>query len=230
LVGKVRKVIAVEIDRCLVAILTERFASIGNISIVAGDILAHKHALRREVVEAFSGIDAAAGGGVKLVANLPYQVATPLVMNLLTDHPNVRRLCFTVQAEVADRITACENSKAFGPLSILTQTMCDVIPIVRLPPTAFWPRPAVNSVMLRLDVRTRLPFDRAEVEPFVRFVRGVFGHRRKTLRAALACFVDHAAQERVCRCFDPLRRPETFSVGEWLEVFRVFRTGYGAGG
>lgn len=223
LVPRVRQVLAVEVDRDLCAILEERFADAANIMLISGDVLQRKHALLSNMVEAIRESETGAGGSVKLVANLPYQIATPLVINLLIDHPQVRRLCFTVQAEVGERITARPGCKAFGPISILTQVLCDITSIGRVPPAAFWPRPAVDSVMLRLDVKDSPPVDRASVHAFAGLIRGVFDHRRKTLRSALGYVVPERIREQVCQHVDPKRRPESFSVDEWLDIFSAYR-------
>ncbi|MHC4697789.1 MAG: 16S rRNA (adenine(1518)-N(6)/adenine(1519)-N(6))-dimethyltransferase RsmA [Planctomycetota bacterium] len=222
LVTRAQHVVVVEVDRALLAILEERFAGVDGVTLIPGDVLERKHAIRREVIEVISGFDGAAGGSVKLVANLPYQVATPLVLNLLVDHPQVRRLCFTVQAEVGERITAKSGSKAFGPISILAQTLCHVDTVRRVPPAAFWPRPAVDSVMLRLEVKTSPSLDHKASKAFAEFVRGIFDHRRKTLRAALGYVVSEDVREHLCQHFDATRRPESFSVEEWLEIFQTY--------
>ncbi len=222
LAKRVRQVVAVEFDRAFIAILEERFADADGVMLIPGDVLKRKHAIRGEVVEAINSFKSWSGGRVKLVANLPYQIATPLVMNLLVDHPQVRRLCFTVQAEVGERITAGPGSKAFGPISILAQSLCDTDTIARIPPTAFWPRPAVDSVMLRLNVKDSPPLDRQASNAFATFVRGVFDHRRKTLRAALGYVVSDDVREHVCQHIDATRRPESFSVEEWLAMFRTY--------
>jgi 16S rRNA (adenine1518-N6/adenine1519-N6)-dimethyltransferase len=158
---------------------------------------------------------------VKLVANLPYQVATPLVLNLLVGYPQVRRLCFTVQAEVGERITAGPNSKAYGPLSIVSQALCSVQTVARLPAQTFWPQPSVASVMIRMDVGESPFADRNEVRRFSALVRSTFDHRRKTLRSALGYVLDQGVRDRVCERFDAKRRPESLGVPEWLDVFRI---------
>jgi 16S rRNA (adenine1518-N6/adenine1519-N6)-dimethyltransferase len=221
LVGSAGRVIAVELDRILFEILEERFADAESISLVLGDALASKHAIRQEVIEAIHGFESDAGGRVKLVANLPYQIATPLVLNLVVDHPQVRRLCFTVQAEVGGRFIAGPCSKAYGPISIVVQTLCEVATIARIPPPAFWPRPDVDSVMLRLDAKESPPLSSKESGVFAKFVRGVFDHRRKTLRSALGYVVSDDAREHLCQLFDTTRRPEALCVEEWLDVFRA---------
>lgn len=220
LVRRAKSVIAVEIDRDLFAFLSDRFQKDENVLLIHGDVLTGKHDIRSEVANAIAPRGANNGGEVKLVANLPYNVATPLIMNLLVDYPQVRRFCFTVQAEVGERISAPASCKAYGPLSILSQTLCDVRIVGRLGPQYFWPRPTVDSVMMRMDVRAS-PFDsREELRSFVNFVRAVFEHRRKTLRSALAYVLDKAALDRVCSQIDTTRRPEQLSIAQWQELAR----------
>ena len=214
-------VLAVEIDRNLATLLEDRFRDAGNVTLLQGDILHTKHLIMPEVADEIRKFSAPREGCVKLVANLPYQSATPLVMNLLVDFPQVRRLCFTVQAEVGERIMAGPNCKAYGPLSIIAQTLSTIETVARIGPQAFWPRPQVDSVMLKMFVR-HSPF--AEIDEVARFaalVRGAFKHRRKTLRSALAYVLDESALDRICGACDATRRPEQVPVGEWLAIARV---------
>lgn len=221
LVNRAGRVLAVEIDRDLVGILTDRFRDAGNATLIQGDILHTKHLIMPEVADEIRKYSAPREGCVKLVANLPYQSATPLVMNLLVDFPQVRRLCFTVQAEVGERIMADPNCKAYGPLSIIAQALCTIETVARIGPQAFWPRPLVDSVMLRMSVR-QSPFAKhEEVARFAAVVRGAFEHRRKTLRSALAYVLDESALDRVCGAFDAARRPEQVGVAEWLAISRA---------
>lgn len=221
--GRVQQLICVEIDRGLHGVLQERFGEKTGVTLIHGDILESKHRIMPEVAQAIRSYEGGASGSVKLVANLPFQVATPLVMNLLVDHPQVRRLCFTVQEEVGARITSEPGCKAYGPLSIISQALCSIQTVAGLPSHTFWPRPSVDSVMIRMDVREP-PFEnREELRRFVSLVRGTFDHRRKTIRSALGYVTDDAHRERVCRRFDAMRRPESFSVEEWLEIYRAVR-------
>ncbi len=224
LVAAAGKVVCVEIDRNLHSVLESRFVERSNFTLIQADVLQSKHKLDPRVVEAISPPDADTVGRVgcnKLVANLPYQVATPLIMNLLRDHSHVRRLCFTVQAEVGARITAVPGTKAYGPLSILSQLLCSIRVEARLPPATFWPKPAVESVMLRLDRKEPALPTHAELQRFCELVRRTFEHRRKTLRSAMGYVVDDAQVERVAGSFDTTRRPETFTIDEWLEIYQI---------
>jgi len=220
-----RHVLCVEIDRNLFTVLEDRFRETAGVILIHGDVLESKHRIRQDVIDAVEGHDGGAAGCVKLVANLPYQVATPLVMNLLVDHPKVRRLCFTVQAEVGGRITARPNCKAYGPMSIISQALCSMRAVARLPAHTFWPQPSVDSVMIRMDVGDSPFADRHEVRRFAALVRGTFDHRRKTLRSALGYVLDEVTRDRVCQRCDVSRRPESFSVEEWLGIFRVADSG-----
>lgn len=209
------RLICVEIDRDLHAFLAERFHGNDRVALILGDVLAAKHELMPQVVGL---INAATPGSVKLVANLPYQAATPLIMNLLVDFPSVRRLCFTVQAEVGERIAAAPGGKDYGPLAIIAQAVCDMKNIARLGPQAFWPRPAVDSVMLRLDV-VRRPFTSAAgMRGFSNFVRGVFEHRRKRLRAAAGYVLSEQQVAMLEAKFDMQRRPEQVPLEQWLAM------------
>lgn len=221
LVPRAARVVCAEIDRKMVALLEERFRNCPNLTIIQGDILCTKHLIRPEVAAEIQEFSGPHGGCVKLVANLPYQSATPLVMNLVVDYPQVRRLCFTVQAEVGERIRAEPNCKAYGPLSIIAQTFCTIETVARIGPQSFWPRPAVDSVMLRMDVLSPPFLNHSDRARFAALVRGAFEHRRKTLRSALAYVLDEPALARVCETCDAARRPEQLSVPEWLMLARA---------
>ncbi len=219
LVEAAAEVICVEVDQRLHGILDSRFAGRANFRVILGDVLASKHRLNPEVVRAMR--DEGRTGCVKLVANLPYQIATPLVMNLLLDHPEVTRLVFTVQREVADRLMADPGRKEYGPVSILVQLLCRVQTVATLSPDVFWPRPAVDSAMLRIDVGASPFADRTTLHGFVDLVRKTFEHRRKTLRSALSYVLDMRQRDAVCASIDATRRPESFSIEEWLAMYRV---------
>lgn len=230
LVARARRLVCVEIDRDMFDILSGRMVDIRatrggttDVTLLYTDVLASKHRLATDVDRILRGFDTPTSGRgcVKLVANLPYQIATPLVMNLLIDYPQVRRLCFTVQAEVAERITSGPNCKAYGPLSIVSQALCAVDVLAKIPPQAFWPAPAVDSVMIRMRVG-ELPFSNREaLRQFASLVRGVFEHRRKTLRSALRYVLDEATCKRVCDQVDVSRRAESFTIDEWLGIYRA---------
>lgn len=224
-------VYCVEIDRALHALLLNRFDGASHVHFFHTDVLHNKHHLAQPIDEALrsvveDGTEKKRAKGkqpqtVKLVANLPYQIATPLLIILMTEYPMVRRYCFTVQAEVGERFTAVPHTKAYGPVSIIAQSLCEVEVIANLPPQVFWPRPTVDSVMIRMDV-TRSPFEGpGEAVRFAKLLRGTFDHRRKTLRSALGYVISPEQLAMVLESFDGQRRPETLSVDEWLQLFRT---------
>ncbi|UCF35041.1 MAG: ribosomal RNA small subunit methyltransferase A [Phycisphaerales bacterium] len=215
------EVVCVEIDRTFAALLERRFADQPRFRLVVGDVLHRKHEVHPDLGEAIRGHAERGAGQAKLVANLPYQVATPLIMNLLVDYPEVRLMCFTVQAEVGDRIIATPGTKAYGPLSIASQLCCVIETVARVGPRSFWPVPKVESLMLRLEVKQDTPIGQPNLAAFVEFVQNTFTHRRKTLRSALGYVLDDARRQRVCSLIDATRRPESIGIDEWVEVFHA---------
>jgi len=221
LCGAAERLLCVEIDRDLFAILSSRFADASHVKIACQDALASKHRVAEVITDAIAEFHPVSGGAVKLVANLPYQIATPLVMNLVVSHPAVCRLCFTVQAEVGERLLASPGSKDFGPLAIVAQQTCEIRTIARIGPNAFWPRPQVDSVMIRIDVRADSPVNPHDRAAFAAFVRAVFEHRRKTLRSALGYVVSDDVRGDLADSFDLTRRAEQVGVDQWWELARV---------
>ncbi len=174
-------VLAVEIDRDLAAAARERYD--GRVEIIEADAMAGKHALHPQLLEA-------AAHGAKLVANLPYNIASPLVIELLIAGSPL--LAFTVQKEVADRLRATPaDGKAYGPLSVVAQSLADVEVLRTIPPTAFFPRPKIDSALVRLCRNVRVEGDLAA---FGRFVQTLFGQRRKSIRHPLKAGIGGGAE------------------------------------
>ena len=136
---------------------------------------------------------AAPGRQLKLVANLPYNIATPIIGNMLAEENPPRTMTVTIQKELAERITARPGDKDYGALSLWIQSQCRVEVLRILPPEAFWPRPKISSAFIQLtlddDRRGRIP-DR---KFFHEFLRAIFLHRRKFLRSQLL----HAANGKL---------------------------------
>lgn len=181
LLARGARVLAVEIDRNLAAVLREQFADREQFRLIEGDALAGKHAIHPELAAAISDWRSDGSGAVKLVANLPYNIASPLVIELL--RVGVDLLGFTVQKEVAERLAAVAGTEAYGPLTVMVQRLATVEILRTLPAQAFWPPPKIQSSLVRLRRNDRLG---DQAEGFSRFVQGLFAARRKTLRKALA--------------------------------------------
>jgi 16S rRNA (adenine1518-N6/adenine1519-N6)-dimethyltransferase len=208
-------VVAVEIDRDLARILRERYAIEPRFRLIEGDVLASKHALNPELAETISA-GKVQGAKVKLVANLPYNVASPLVIEMLIS--GVDLLAFTVQKEVADRLRAKEASDAYGPLSVVAQMLAKVAVLRTLPPQAFWPPPKIDSSLVRLTRDDRLG---ARANDFSRFVQTVFSFRRKTLKKALMQGGFDAARMLAATGIDGTVRPEVLSPDQMLKLFEA---------
>lgn len=191
------RVIACELDNGLHRLLQEHLApqiASGRLRLIHGDCLDGKRALnpdlRRLLSEAPSprqGVGGREGtqtaASFKLIANLPYAAATPLVTNLLLDYPNCSGLFITVQKEVADRLGAAPDTADYGPLSVIASATAHAEKIAKLPPECFWPRPDVTSAMIALrrlpDPLTPRAHDLAD------FVQSLFEQRRKQLGGIL---------------------------------------------
>lgn len=179
-------VITVEIDSRLQQLAAEQLAEHVNITMLRQDALKNKNHLHPEVMEAVrQELQKDPARRFKLVANLPYQIATPVVSNLLAADLPLCSMTVTIQKELADRLAARPWSKDYGALSVWVQSQCDTRIVRVLPPTVFWPRPKVHSAIVHLEAspskRRRIP----DPAFFHGFVRALFLHRRKLLRSAL---------------------------------------------
>jgi 16S rRNA (adenine1518-N6/adenine1519-N6)-dimethyltransferase len=218
------RVVAVEIDRGLQALLRDRLGEHKRLTLVQADVLASKHEINPLVLKLVIGKEPGPSGARKLVANLPYQVATPLMLELLHTTPPFERLTCTVQKEVGQRLAAEPRSPDYGPISVIAQTLAEIELIAILPPSAFWPRPKVESLMLTLRPRPREQIDVTDVADFVSFVQRGFAQRRKMLRRAVrdwdlldALAVFHRAG------VNPDARPEELAPHSWRAFHRAVR-------
>ncbi len=222
LLARGARVVAVEIDRDLAGLLRGRIvAGRGGVGgegfrLIEGDVLAGKHELNEEVREVIEG-ELGRGGSVKLVANLPYNVASPLVVEMLM--AGVGLLVFTVQREVAERLRAKAGEEAYGGLSVMAGMLARVEVLRVLPAGAFWPAPKVESALVRMVREDRLG---VRARGFGEFVGKVFSYRRKTLRKALEMGgYDAGVLERVG--MDGGRRAEEISAEDLWSLFEAGR-------
>lgn len=179
-------VVSVEIDPQMRQLAAEELLAFDNVTLLGQDALAGKHVIAPEVLAAVEGQLAARSlSRYKLVANLPYSVATPIITSLLALDRPPESMTVTIQKELADRITARPGTKQYGALGVWTQSQCQTKQVRTLPPTAFWPRPKVSSAILRLTLDPERRARIADRRFFHAFVRAVFCHRRKALRGLL---------------------------------------------
>jgi 16S rRNA (adenine1518-N6/adenine1519-N6)-dimethyltransferase len=218
LLARAGHLLAIEVDPRLHALLAERFGHPAHATWVLGDALAYDY--ETEVPRL------AAGRRALVVANLPYAVATPLLLRLLACGALFDRLVLMLQREVVDRITAKPASKAYGPLSVAVQGRAAVHRILTVPAAAFYPRPAVASAVVEL-VPDRDGRVSAEEWPVLEAaVRGAFGQRRKMLRQALAArgvglTPLQAAAILEATGIDGRRRGETLTLEEFRRLGRA---------
>ena len=177
-------VVAVEIDKRLIPALNENLKEYSNINIINADIM------KLNVAQELAAIVAAKGGGfsnaaLKIVANLPYYITTPVVMKLLESGIEAKTMVFMVQKEVADRMKAKPGGKEYGALSVAVQYYSNPSVVMEVPPHSFIPQPDVDSNVVKLDIYSKPPVDLHDSELFFRVVKAAFGQRRKTLVNAL---------------------------------------------
>lgn len=207
------RVVAVELDRGLAERLERTYRAEPNFALIVGDATKvpwADHWARWE-------------GTLKVVANLPYQVTTPVLQRLLLEPVPFERAVLMVQREVAERMMAPPGNRTYGSLSVLVQYWCEVRLVTVVPPTAFTPVPKVESAVVCLKRRVQPAVD-VPADDFFPVVRAGFGQRRKTLRNALSAGLRLAPQDVEAALkaagIDPGRRAETLSLDEFGSVAR----------
>jgi 16S rRNA (adenine1518-N6/adenine1519-N6)-dimethyltransferase len=214
LARQVNKVIAVEIDRELVKILKEKTADFPNIIVIEGDILKIS----------FEELYRQGHQQLKVVANLPYQISTPLLFGFIESRDLFSTLTLMLQREVAERMIASPGGKDYGPLSVFTQSVSDL----SIKPSAFFPPPKVESAVIHMVWKER-PLVRGEEEGwFKKVVKGCFGYRRKRLINALRhadLLLPEDLEKRIEKIgIDSQRRPETLTIQEFARLADALRS------
>ncbi|NDC64283.1 MAG: ribosomal RNA small subunit methyltransferase A [Planctomycetia bacterium] len=206
------RVVTVEIDPRLAQLARDRLVDCTNVTFVEGDALASKHRLAPEVIDAIAlagkgplAVGGPSGAGrLLLVANLPYCVATPVISNLLALPRPFDAATVTVQREMAERMTAPAGVGAYSGLSVWIGAQCRAEIVRILPPSVFWPRPKVDSAIVRLDLEPERRAAIADLGRFQAFVRDVFCHRRKLLRGVLVRMAGGKQNQRSREVVDDL--------------------------
>lgn len=215
------KVISVEKDRKLQVVARELLAEFTNLTIYDGDVLATKNSLNPGLLELLAQ-ELAGGRRLRVVANLPYNIATPLVVLLLAADLPLDGIAVMVQLEAAERFAARQGDEKFGAVSLLCEALCERVEIVRrVPRDVFVPRPKVTSAVVRMTPR---PGRRAGFPTFSALVRGLFNYRRKTLgkAAKLAAKQDPAlgwvSAAILSSGFDPELRLEDLALADFQQL------------
>jgi len=207
LLEKECRVIACELDKGLTQLLRERFGD--SITLIHGDCLQSKQ-LNADVVQEIGKDE------WRLVANLPYQIASPLTVDVLVNHSRCLGQYVTIQYEVAQRLTAKVDSKEWGVLSILVQRLADVSMIAKVPNTCFWPQPKIRSACVSITPKDRQKH--IKDSEFALFVTMLFANRRKQLGTILGRNVDlpgGISQEA---------RPSTLTIPQLESLFERVKT------
>ena len=222
LAARARRVVAVEVDRDLIAGLRTRFADVPHVTIVEGDVLelsvadalgfSTEDTVRTEKDEPYV-----------VVANLPYNIAAPALRRFLEGDARPRRLVVMVQLEVAEAIVAKPGRMSL--MSVATQVYGDTQMVMKVAPGAFSPPPKVDSAVVRIDVAASPKVD-VPIEAFFRIVRAGFGNPRKQLRNSLS-FGLHVKQEiidevMVAAGVDATLRPQVLSLDDWAAITRAW--------
>lgn len=173
-----RQVLAVEIDQKLIPILRETLSAYTNADILQGDILKQDI---QEIADRYNS-----GKPIKVVANLPYYITTPIIMELFESHVPLANVTVMVQKEVADRMKAEPGSKECGALSLAVQYYARPYIAAFVPPNCFMPRPNVGSAVIRLDCLAKTPVDVKDEKLMFQLIRASFNQRRKTLQNGIA--------------------------------------------
>ena len=173
-----KKVVAIEIDRQLIPILSDTLSDCDNVKVINADVM--KTDLGELIDEEFKDMP------VKVVANLPYYITTPIVMSLLEGRFAIESITIMIQKEVAERMRAVPGSKDYGALSLAVGYYADAYIAANVPPNCFMPRPKVGSCVIRLNVRKEPDVSVKDEKQMFALIRGAFNQRRKTLVNAVA--------------------------------------------
>lgn len=216
-----KKVLAYEIDQRLLPILEDTLSDYDNIEVVHQDVL--KANLNEAINEHLADVT-----DVHLVANLPYYITTPILMNVLQQNTPIQSMTVMLQKEVADRMAAVPNTKAYGSLSIAVQYYTEAKVLMDVPKTVFVPQPNVVSSVLKLEKRAIPPVDVKDEKQFFAIVKASFVHRRKTLRNnLLTYFKNKYDKDEVSKRLDEAdidgsRRGESLSMEEFAKLANAF--------
>jgi len=220
-------VIAVDLDPTVARIAQSKLADCSNVEIINADILANKHRINAQVLNRIQEARARHAGRFLLVANLPYHIASPLMINLVVANPPVDGMVVTIQKEVGDRMMASPGSNDYGGLSILLQATGHMELVRVLKPTVFWPKPLVDSAI----VSYRYSRQKAEQIPNMSLLQALIDlfmtHRRKMLQATVKKTDGHLCKRSdwsdiFAQCqVDATLRPNQVSVQAYAAMARA---------
>lgn len=211
-----RQVIAVEIDKNLIPILEDTLSEYDNVKVIQNDILKVDI---NQLAQEENG-----GRPIKVVANLPYYITTPIIMGLFESHVPIENITVMVQKEVADRMQVGPGTKEYGALSLAVQYYAEPYIVANVPPNCFMPRPKVGSAVIRLTRHKENPVQVEDEALMFRLIRASFNQRRKTLVNGLCNSPEvEAGKEEILAALEqmgmsPTVRGETFGLEEFAKL------------
>jgi 16S rRNA (adenine1518-N6/adenine1519-N6)-dimethyltransferase len=222
-------VVTVEIDKSLQPVAKQVIGPRPNVRFVFGDCLAKKSELNPDMLTVWDEEAARVGATKKkLIANLPYVIATPLISNLLVSRTDVERMVVMVQWEIAERLRAVPGTKDYNALSVLVQSVADVETVRKVLPSNFYPRPKVDSAIVLIKPNAEKRAKVGDVLAFRTFLRDLYVHRRKNLRQALSGWPTGAKDKAVVDAklaelgIDGKLRSEALDLEQHLRLARAF--------
>lgn len=209
------KVISIEIDNSLIPVIEENMSGFDNFRLINEDVL--NLDLNELIEKEFKGMN------VKVVANLPYYITTPIIMKLLEENLNIDRIVVMVQKEVADRISSSPGNKNYGAITLAVNYYSDAKTILKVPRTVFMPSPNVDSAVLSFDIYKEPPVKAENPELMFKIIKAAFGQRRKTIINAINAANLGISKDRIKEIFEEMdidvrRRGETFSIAEFAVI------------
>jgi 16S rRNA (adenine1518-N6/adenine1519-N6)-dimethyltransferase len=206
------RVISIELDDSLIPVLSETLGNYDNIKIIHGDAMkiSFNELIKNEELT-----------NIKLVANLPYYVTTPIITKIFEEKTSIQSIIVMIQKEVGDRIVAKPGTKDYGALSLLCRYYSDSAKVCDVPPESFMPRPKVDSIVIRMNIKKSPAVEVVDENLFFKIIRHSFNMRRKTLWNSLKPM--GLGDENLRSAFelsniDPIRRGETLSIEEFGEL------------
>lgn len=215
-----KRVVSIEIDKRIFPLLNEVLFGKTNVTLINKDIL------KTDLAEEFSNLSLSEFP-VKVVANLPYYITTPIIMKLLSSKLDIIQMTLMMQKEVADRIDANPGTKAYGSLSVYLKYFCTSKMLRTVPASCFYPRPGVDSALILLKKRTVKAVEVLDEQEFFKIVRAGFAKRRKTLLNSLNGYIDLRSKDDIKKLLaeadiDYMRRGETLTIDEFARLSNVY--------
>ncbi len=213
---RAKKVVAIEIDDTLLPILDETLGKYDNVEVIHGDVL--KIDIEKLIEENLNG------GPVKVVANLPYYVTTPIIAKLIEDNLNLESIIVMVQKEVAERMEAGPGGKEYGSLSVFVNFYSKPEIVVKVPKTVFMPQPKIDSAVIKLEIKKELPD--VDKDKFFKIVKAAFSKRRKTILNSLSTYGFNIEKETIKEALEKLNinvdtRAENLSVEDFIKISKT---------